>query len=148
MQAISSRKFACSTENGGGVAADRFARLMSSQITARLTRPELLPAVLQATRGALFPHNALAAARLPPTSAATAEIKRVCADTIVEAIPKLVRTRYFGSADLVLARGDVETTLLDLFADEYINKHLIMSAVELIVVRLFPELGEEHEDEK
>lgn len=36
---------------------------------------------------------------------------------------------------------NVERTL-DLFSDPYINKHLIVSAVELFVVRLFPELGD------
>jgi hypothetical protein len=121
-------------------------RLMAAEINARLSRPDLLPSVLQAIRSALFPDNALAAARVPPTSAETAEIKRVCASTIVEVIPKVIRNRYFGTADLDLARQDVEKTL-DLFADSYINKHLIISAVELIVVRLFPELGEDDENE-
>lgn len=119
---------------------------MAAEIDARLSRPDLLPSVLQAIRSALFPDNALAAARVPPTSAETAEIKRECANTIVQVIPKVIRNRYFGTADLYLARQDVEKTL-DLFADSYINKHLIISAVELIVVRLFPELGEDDKNE-
>lgn len=119
---------------------------MAAQITARLSRPDLLPSVLQATRSALFPDNALAAAREPPTSAETAEIKRACANTIIEVVPQIIRSRYFGTTDIDLARQDVENTL-DLFGDAYINKHLIISAVELVVVRLFPELGENHENE-
>ena len=119
---------------------------MSAEINARLSRPELLPSVLHAIRSALFPDNALAAARVPPTGAEAAEIKRVCANTIIEVIPEIIRNRYFGTDDLDLARQDVEKTL-DLFADPYINKHLIISAVEVLVVRLFPELGEDHEDE-
>jgi hypothetical protein len=102
--------------------------------------------VLQAIRSALFPDNALAAARVPPTSAETAEIKRECANTIIDVIPKIIRFRYFGTTDLEFARQDVEGTL-ELFADSYINKHLIMSAVELIVVRLFPELGDDYKNE-
>ena len=43
-------------------------------------------------------------------------------------------------------RQDVERTL-DLFDDSYINKHLIISAVELVVVRLFPELGDDVAEE-
>ena len=115
---------------------------MSSKIDDWLSRPDLLPRLLKAVRGAVFPDNALAPTRQTPTSAETTEIKRACAKTIVEAIPILVRNQYFATKDFDLMRQDVERTL-DLFADSYINKHLIVSAVELIVVRLFPELGEE-----
>ena len=115
---------------------------MSSRINARLTRPDLLPSVLQAIRSALFPDNALAAARVPPTSAEVVEMKRECAKTIVEAIPMAIRNRFFGTKDHDLMRQDVERTL-DLFNDAYINKHLIISAVELVAVRLFPEIDED-----
>ena len=115
-------------------------RLLSSKIDKWLSRPDLLPRILLAIRGAIFPENALAPTRQPPTSAEVAEIKRECAKTIVEAIPRPVRSRYFATKDSDLMRQDVESTL-DLFADSYLNKHLIVSAVELLVVRLFPELG-------
>jgi hypothetical protein len=111
-----------------------------------MSRPDLLPAVLQATRSALFPNNALAAARLPPTAAELAEIKRECAESIVAVVPKAVRSRFFATNDLDLMREDVEGTL-DLFSDAYINRHLIISAVELVVVRLFPELAEQDLEE-
>jgi len=39
-------------------------------------------------------------------------------------------------------RQDVEV-MLELFGDEFLNRHLVVSAVELFVVRLFPELGED-----
>jgi hypothetical protein len=114
---------------------------MASKIDERLSRPDLLPSVLQATRSALFPNNALAAARLPPTAAEMVEIKRDCAETIVQTIPMVVRSQFFATKDQDLMRQDVEG-ILDLFSDAYINKHLIVSAVELIVVRLFPEIAE------
>ena len=117
-------------------------RLFASQIGETLLNPALLPRFLQAIRGALFPDNALAPARQTPTSAETEEIKRVCAKAIIDAIPKPFGVRYFATEDQNLARQDVERSL-DWFADPYINKHLIISAVELIVVRLFPELGED-----
>ena len=82
------------------------------------------------------------AARQTPTSAEVVEIKRDCARAIIDSIPKLVRDRYFASKDQDLMRQDVEKTL-ELFADSYINKHLIVSVVELLVVRLFPELDED-----
>lgn len=121
-------------------------RLMASEIDKWLTRPDLLPRILSALRSAVFPDNALAPTRQTPTSAEVAEIKRECATTIVEAIPGLIRSQYFATKDMDLMRQDVEGTL-DLFADSYLNKHLIVSALELLVVRLFPELGDDVAEE-
>jgi hypothetical protein len=120
---------------------------MSQEFHRQLRHPALLPKVLLAIRSALFPDNALAPMRQPPTAAEVLEIKRECARTIVEAVPLPVRTRYFATKDEDLMRQDVERTVLDLFEDSYINKHLLISAVELVVVRLFPELAEEVADE-
>ena len=119
---------------------------MASQIHERLSRPDLLPSVLQAIRSALFPNNALAAARQPPTAAESIAMKRECAKSIVDIIPVPIRQRFFATKDYDLMRLDVEVDL-DLFADAYINKHLIVSALELIVARLFPELTENVLDE-
>lgn len=118
---------------------------MSSKISEILSRPSLLPSVLRAIRGAIFPEFALGPTRAQPTSAEIAEIKRECATTIVDMVPKAIRSRYFATQDKDLMRRDVESTL-DLFADSYVNKHLIISAVELLVVRLFPELAEDSVD--
>lgn len=115
---------------------------MSSQIQAKLLRAQFLPPLLHAIRSALFPDNALAQARVPPTADQVDEIKRACAETIVNIIPEPVRSVYFATKDQRLMQRDVESTL-DLFADSYINKHLIVSAVDLLIVRLFPELSEE-----
>ena len=117
-------------------------RVMLSQINSKLFRASMLPTILQAIRSAVFPDNTLAASRVPPTADEIIAIKRDAANAIVQLIPQPVRSRYFATKDLDLMRQDVESTL-DLFADSFINKHLIISAVELIVVRLFPELGEE-----
>ncbi|TEA16719.1 PXA domain protein 1 [Colletotrichum sidae] len=38
--------------------------------------------------------------------------------------------------------SDIEEGILDLFSDEYCNKHLIYGMLELVLVRLFPELAE------
>lgn len=115
---------------------------MASQIQAKLLRPEYLPPLLQAIRLAIFPDNTLAEARVPPTVEQVEEIKRVCAETIVRAVPESVRNRFFATTDFELMRKDVTSTL-ELFEDQYINKHLIIDAVELLIVRLCPELSEE-----
>lgn len=121
-------------------------RLISFEIGRWLSRPDLLPRILLAIRGAVFPDYALAPTRQTPTSAEVAVIKRDCADAIIDAIPRPVRIRYFATEDSDLMRQDVERKL-DLFADPFLNKHLIISAVELLVVRLFPELGEDSAEE-
>ncbi|KAI6904904.1 hypothetical protein KC355_g19067 [Hortaea werneckii] len=110
-------------------------------IHAQLLNPALLPTVLRAIRTAVFPDNAMAPARVPPTSEETLQIKRECARVIVEAVPDAVRTRYFATKDKETMRRDVEDRL-DLFADPYVNKHLLVAALDLIVVRLFPELAD------
>lgn len=115
---------------------------MALQIDEQLSRPSLLPSVLLAVRGALFPENAFPPTRAQPTSAEVAEIKRVCATAILQAVPAPVRCRFFATQDDDAMRRDVECTL-DLFADSYINRHFVVSAVELLVVRLFPELTAE-----
>ncbi|KAK4507643.1 hypothetical protein PRZ48_001378 [Zasmidium cellare] len=121
----------------------RLDRLMSSNIHQRLlAAPDWLPPILQAARSALFPDNVLAAGRAPPTSDEVVQIKRECAQAVVEAMmPDVVGARFFATKDRDLMRQDVEGELLDLLADAYVNKHLVISVVELLVVRLFPELG-------
>lgn len=98
--------------------------------------------MLRALRSTLFPANALAPARVPPTAEEVLEIKHECARVVVEAVPAPLRTRFFATHDLEAMKTDVEG-ILDLFGDSYINKHLVVSAVDLLVVRLFPELGGE-----
>lgn len=115
---------------------------MSSNVHQKLLAAQhWLPAVLQAARSALFPDNVLAPGRVAPTSDEVVQIKRECAQAIVEAIPPVVRARFFATTDQDLMREDVEGELLDPLADAYVNKHLVVSAVDLIAVRLFPELG-------
>ncbi|GJC86617.1 hypothetical protein ColLi_09455 [Colletotrichum liriopes] len=38
--------------------------------------------------------------------------------------------------------SEIEEGILDVFSDEYCNKHLVYSILELILVRLMPELAE------
>ncbi|KAK5132622.1 hypothetical protein LTR08_008821 [Meristemomyces frigidus] len=115
-------------------------RLLSAQVHDRLLNPALLPPILHAIRVAVFPDNVLAPPRVQPTNAEVDEIKHECARRIVGAIPEPVRTYYFGTTEIEIMEKDVENKL-DIFGDEYMNKHLIVAAVELIVVRLFPELA-------
>ena len=38
--------------------------------------------------------------------------------------------------------SEIETGILDVFSDGYCNKHLVYSILELVLVRLMPELAE------
>ncbi|KAK0938017.1 hypothetical protein LTR29_010465 [Friedmanniomyces endolithicus] len=116
-------------------------RMMSAHIHERLLCPAHLPPILQAIRSAVFPGNVLGPARQPPSHAETIEIKRECARAIVDVVPHTARTLYFATQDTALMQADVESTL-DLFADAYLNKNLMVAALELLVVRLFPETAE------
>lgn len=124
---------------------DRSCRLISAQLHEKLLNPALLPPLLQAIRSAVFPDFALGPPRVPPTSDEVVEIKRECARAIVDAIPEPIRTYYFVTKNKDVMQKHVEDRL-EPFSDAYINKSLIVSALELIVVRLFPELGESVSD--
>lgn len=125
-------------------------RLLSVQIQSKILLPirTHLPSALASLRTALFPDNALGPARIPPASPEEVQaIKRACATAIVSVVPPPVRTRFFGTEDQGAMVGDVEATL-DLLGDQWLNKALLMSFVECVVGRLFPEIvGEGDEDD-
>lgn len=104
-----------------------------------LDNPYLLPGALRAVRHAVFPGNALAPARPVPSPDQVATIKLECARVVVEVVPPYVRSRYFATHDRDAMVRHVEG-MLDLFADQYVNKSLVISAVEMLVAKLFPEL--------
>lgn len=47
-----------------------------------------------------------------------------------------------GDVEESLLLSAIETEILDLFADEYCNKHLVYAIVETVLVKLLPELSE------
>ncbi|KAM0719891.1 hypothetical protein Q7P37_004026 [Cladosporium fusiforme] len=120
----------------------RLDRLLSHTIHTRVLSPALLPPALQAIRSAIFPDNALGQARVPPSEDEAIAIRRECARAIIQIVPPYVRTKFFATEDVALAQEDVEDSL-GLFADSYLNKHLVVEIVELVVLRLFPEVAEE-----
>ncbi|KAL2350907.1 PXA domain-containing protein, partial [Cryomyces antarcticus] len=120
----------------------RVDKLLSHYFHNKLLRPSLVTSLLLTMRTSLFPHNSLAPARVPPTPAEALVIKRRCASTIVDAIPAPLASRLFGTGDVEAVRLEVEERL-DVLGDSYLNKHLLFALVELLVVRLLPEMGEQ-----
>jgi hypothetical protein len=69
------------------------------------------------------------------------EIKRRCAKRILELFPDLVWDVYLGHDEEEKVKGVEE--ILDVFGDSYANKHLLYAVLDLLVVRLLPEIGED-----
>ena len=126
-------------------------RLIHSHVTLRVLNPAILPQALRSIRAALFPNNMPGPVRIPPTAEETIQIKRNCAEAMLGAVPLPIRKFYFGSSGQEGGKGDdpdkhrqvleVEE-ILDLFGDKYLNAHLLYAVVDLIVVRLVPEMAD------
>lgn len=81
--------------------------------------------------------------RQTPSDEEAKEIKRKCAVALLDLLPPKVATAFFATQSHEAQLGQIEE-ILGCFNDTYLNKHLIFQIVELIVVRLFPELGEQN----
>jgi hypothetical protein len=108
--------------------------------------PSILPPLLLNLRIALFPGNAQGPPALePPSSEERLQIRRRCAEAILSLVPPRVSRVYFnvdadkeGEDEMLRQVEDI----LDVFGDVYCNKHLVYNILELVIVRLVPELGE------
>ncbi|KAB5558647.1 PXA domain-containing protein [Coniochaeta sp. 2T2.1] len=105
-----------------------------------------LPPLLRTIRGALFPNNAPGVSTLKPPSsdAELVALRRRCASSLWALIPRPLGNIYFGRTSWPWSSVPVaiETGVLDVFGDAYCNKHLMYAIVELVLVRLMPELAE------
>ncbi|KAG5922838.1 hypothetical protein E4U42_005225 [Claviceps africana] len=131
-------------------------RLLSHQLQLCFSASQL-PSILRTLRGSLFPNNAPGTSSLfPPSSDAEFQaLRRRAAAALWTLMPSRVGRVYFGGG-LRAALGkptdpgleedaimlDELEGLLDVVGDRYCNKHLMYSLVELILVRLIPELQE------
>jgi hypothetical protein len=91
----------------------------------------------------LFPANTFPRGpkRAPPTAEESERLKKKAAEAILGGIPKTARRVYFASDD---EDGQLEAVLgwLDLLGDGYLNRHLVFGILELLVVRIMPEITE------
>lgn len=120
-------------------------RILSHAIESHVLDPALLPTLLRTARAALFPNNAPAPPRIVPTPSEQLLTRQRCAQTILTLIPARIQDIYFGPG---IDRRVIEMEdVLDVFGDSYCNKHLLYGVVELIIVRLIPELAEKGVEE-
>jgi len=118
-----------------------FRRFLSHTMQSRVLNPAFLPILLRTIRATLFPNNAIGTPRTTPTVEEAMNIKHCCAATLLGLLPAPVAATFFASKSRLEQLQQIEI-LLDCLDDTYLNKHLIFQIVELIVVRLVPELGE------
>jgi len=116
-------------------------RYLSHALQTRVLNPAFLPMLLRTLRATLFPNNGLAPSRPPPSDGEVKAIKQRCAAALLGLLPTKVASAFFANTDHKDHLGQVEG-FLDCLDDAYLNKHLVFSVVELVVLRLMPELGE------
>ncbi len=121
-------------------------RFLCSAIRTHVLPPSILPPILLNLRIALFPGNARGPPALePPSDEERLQIRRRCAEAILSLVPPIVSRVYFNvNAD---KDGDEEAVrhvedVLDVFGNAYLNKHLVYNIIELVIVRLVPEMGD------
>lgn len=117
-------------------------RLLSHHIQTKILDPSRLPSILLLIRTNMFPNNSLGPGRVPPTPSEALAIKTKCATAIIAAIPPVAVKQVFAGAGEEEVHRRVED-MLDAFGDAYLNKHLIVGIVDLVIVKLFPELAEQ-----
>ncbi|PBP26535.1 hypothetical protein BUE80_DR002532 [Diplocarpon rosae] len=120
-------------------------KILSHAIQTHVLEPALLPQLLRTARAALFPNNTPAPTRLAPSPAEQLLIRRRCADTLLSLVPTSAQDVYFGGG--IERRVQEVEEVLNVFHDSYCNKHLLYGVVELILVRLLPELAEKGVEE-
>ncbi|KAI9703639.1 MAG: hypothetical protein M1836_007409 [Candelina mexicana] len=116
-------------------------KYLSHTLLTNLLTPTNLPPFLLTIRTTLFPNNTLAPSLPAPSPSEITAIKFSCATTLLSLLPRSVANIYFATADVKEQKREVEE-VLDVFGDEYCNKHLIYGILECVVVRLMPELGD------
>ncbi|RPB21944.1 hypothetical protein L211DRAFT_811452 [Terfezia boudieri ATCC MYA-4762] len=114
--------------------------LLSDLFQAHLASPDLVVKILASARAALFPNGTLGPPRPYPTAVEQAAIREMAMQTLLDKIPVVVKRHYFGTEQrewMSIVNG-----YLDIFEEREVNKHLVYQILELVVVRLVPELEE------
>lgn len=116
-------------------------RILSAQIRTALLDPGRVPPALRAARAALFPQNTLGPPRAAgPSPEEALRLRRAAAQAVVAALPRRLCAVYFASKKEDDWVEQVEGWL-EVLGDPYLNRHLVVALVELLAIRLMPELA-------
>ena len=78
--------------------------------------------------------------RIPPTPSESIEIRRTAEVAALNALPHIIRKLLLGTEEQ--QQNENMSELFDLLGRKECNKHLLMFLIDLMVVRLIPELTE------
>ncbi|KAL6709310.1 hypothetical protein ACN47E_001717 [Coniothyrium glycines] len=115
-------------------------RILSRAIHTRILNPAFVPTALRTVRATLFPNNGLGSPRQIPSNEEAQQIKERCATTLLNLLPPKLAAAVFATGDRALQHHEI-WEMLSCLDDAYMNKHFIYQIVELVVLRLIPELG-------
>ncbi len=105
--------------------------------------PSLIPLTLRNVRAAMFPSNKMGPpAPPPPGEEEQLQIRRKAAEDLLSLVPMPVLRIFLSTDNREQMLDEVEEDILDPFGDESMNKHLIYSILELVVLRLVPEMAD------
>jgi len=122
----------------------RFYRFLYHTIQTHVLPSSLLPTLLRTLRLALFPNNSMGPpAPPPPSTEERLAIKRRAAESVRGLIPTYVAHSYYATNDDDTIVEEITEDILDSLDDTYLNKHLVYAILELVLVRLIPELSEQ-----
>lgn len=113
---------------------------LSDLFRSHVTSQELLIRILALARTALFPNGAMGPPKPYPTPAEQAAMRDAAREAILGRIPRVVKVHYFGDDETEWKRA--VDGMLDILGEKEVNKHMVYQVLELVVVRLVPEIGE------
>ena len=114
--------------------------LLSDLFKTHLASPELLATILTSSRAALFPNGSMGPSRPYPTREEQVAIREAAVQALLQRIPTLIKRHYFGTKEHEW-REPIDRHL-DGLGEKEVNRHLVYQILELVVVRLVPEMGE------
>jgi len=130
-----------------GAASSILDKFLYHTISTRVFSPSLLPPLLLQVRAIIFPNNSMGPPAPPPPSAEEARlIRSKAASDILSLVPRPVARKFFavsGANDeenQESMRAQIEESMLCWTDDAELNKHLIYSILDLILLRLVPEM--------
>lgn len=111
--------------------------------------------MLRLTRQTLFPGSCIPSSSTPvPSEVQIRQIRDQCAINLSSLIPRHVQDSIWKSQNKQTEGDDEMSAMnaeiaheLDIWSDAYLNKHVAYSILELLLVRVMPELGEERVSE-
>ena len=118
------------------------ARFLDYLIQTYILPASLLPQLLLNARITLFPGNSLGGPAPPiPSVKEQLAIRKQAAESILSLVPPWVAQTFFASNKPQEWIEQVED-LLEIFSQPELNRHWIYGVLELVLVRLMPELAE------